>query len=723
MSDQFVFYEDNKDEFKMWQGLKGPYYTPYVDEDGNLSWTNNGGLTNPATVNIKGVPGTGLEIKGIVETVSALPATAASGDVYLVGSEPPYDGYLFADGGWTYIGVVGVGENGRGIASITKASTVGLVDTYTITYTDGINPTTFTVTNGADGAPGVGVPTGGTAGQVLAKASGTDYDTEWVNQSAGVDPATATPLMDGTGAVGSSAKYAREDHVHPVYDQLVRPNLLDNWYFVGGGSQLGDGIFPINSRGQTTYSGIGYTIDRLYAENSGCTTTLASTGLTLTATESGCVWIEKYMQAEALDILGKTITLSALLSDGTLGSTTGKITSTSGTVGLGEFRLNNVGFNVNLFWGSSSFQFLRITFHTATSITIAAVKLEIGDTQTLAHQENGTWVLNEIPNYEEQLLRCQTSTANSDDKYANQDVMTNYMVTNPNLLDNWYFVGGGSQQGGSQFPINQRGQTSYSGQSYGIDRWYGGNANLSVTVNQNNVTIANSDASNSRIYEQRIPKLYDGKTVTLTALLSDGTLVTGSGTFPATIGTYLTVTFGNHRMRAETKSSYSVFAFWIYKNSSISLVAVKLELGSTQTLAHQENGTWVLNEIPDYSEQLYRCCASTVDTGDTYANNPYFVPSVEILPLDDSLVSASTATIARYGKLRILNLAADMINSGTWQTVYTLSSTDRPQEQITSIAGGYGVQMSEVYVRNDGQIQINAIASGWLKTTAIWLVK
>lgn len=245
MSDQFVFYEDNKDEFKMWQGLKGPYYTPYVDEDGNLSWTNNGGLTNPATVNIKGVPGTGLEIKGIVETVSALPATAASGDVYLVGSEPPYDGYLFADGGWTYIGVVGVGENGRGIVSITKTSTVGLVDTYTIEYTDGINPTTFTVTNGAngqDGDPGVGVPTGGTAGQILAKASGTDYDTEWVNQSAGVDPATATPLMDGTGAVGSSAKYAREDHVHPS-DTAKQDALVSgtNIKTVNGASLLGSG--------------------------------------------------------------------------------------------------------------------------------------------------------------------------------------------------------------------------------------------------------------------------------------------------------------------------------------------------------------------------------------------------------------------------------------------------------------------------------------------------
>ena len=41
------------------------------------------------------------------------------------------------------------GDPGNGIVSITKTSTVGLVDTYTITYTDS-DPTTFTVTNGQD---------------------------------------------------------------------------------------------------------------------------------------------------------------------------------------------------------------------------------------------------------------------------------------------------------------------------------------------------------------------------------------------------------------------------------------------------------------------------------------------------------------------------------------------------------------------------------------------
>ena len=33
---------------------------------------------------------------------------------------------------------------------------------------------------------------------------------------------------------------------------LVRPNLLDNWYFAN----------PVNQRGQTSYTGTGYTVDR-----------------------------------------------------------------------------------------------------------------------------------------------------------------------------------------------------------------------------------------------------------------------------------------------------------------------------------------------------------------------------------------------------------------------------------------------------------------------------
>lgn len=47
------------------------------------------------------------------------------------------------------------GEDGRGIIDINKTSTNGLVDTYTITYTDGTT-STYTVTNGKDGTNGTG---------------------------------------------------------------------------------------------------------------------------------------------------------------------------------------------------------------------------------------------------------------------------------------------------------------------------------------------------------------------------------------------------------------------------------------------------------------------------------------------------------------------------------------------------------------------------------------
>lgn len=60
---------------------------------------------------------------------------------------------------------------------------------------------------GPPGSVGVGVPEGGTAAQVLAKASGTDYDTEWVDPSAGGGgaPTTADYLV-GTTQGGLSAE-------------------------------------------------------------------------------------------------------------------------------------------------------------------------------------------------------------------------------------------------------------------------------------------------------------------------------------------------------------------------------------------------------------------------------------------------------------------------------------------------------------------------------------
>ena len=170
-----------------------------------------------------GVGGGSYKIRDEYATLADLEAahpTGEAGDAYLVG-DPTHiyiwltDSQQYADGG---LFAAVPGEDGNGIVSIEKTSTSGLVDTYTITYTDG-NTDTFDVTNGAEGVGitdisktstvgnvdtytitlsngdtydftvtnGGGVPSGGTTGHVLAKKSDADGDVEWVDQTGGSD--------------------------------------------------------------------------------------------------------------------------------------------------------------------------------------------------------------------------------------------------------------------------------------------------------------------------------------------------------------------------------------------------------------------------------------------------------------------------------------------------------------------------------------------------------
>jgi hypothetical protein len=73
---------------------------------------------------------------------------------------------------------------------------------------------------GPQGTPGVGVPTGGSALQVLRKASGTDYDTEWASSGGGsVDLSSPDPIGDVTPNTGafttlSATGTATLPHIH-----------------------------------------------------------------------------------------------------------------------------------------------------------------------------------------------------------------------------------------------------------------------------------------------------------------------------------------------------------------------------------------------------------------------------------------------------------------------------------------------------------------------------
>lgn len=205
------------DEFRMWQGLVGPYYIPTI-EDGVLTWTNTGGLPNPNPINIIGAQGNGLYIGGIAETTGDLPETAENGVTWLVGSDEPYEGYVYLNGSWVDIGAVTPGPTGP------------------------------------QGIPGAGVPSGGTTGQVLQKASNTDYQTEWADPASGGDPpGTMLPLMDGTAAVGTARSYAREDHVHPQDSEIAELKT----------AILQSSAYAVTANGTTSHSLTGLTADHV----------------------------------------------------------------------------------------------------------------------------------------------------------------------------------------------------------------------------------------------------------------------------------------------------------------------------------------------------------------------------------------------------------------------------------------------------------------------------
>lgn len=223
MCDNFIIYEDNQNEFKMWQGLVGAHYTPYVDGAGNLSWTNNGGLPNPPTVN---VTGKGLTITGIVATTGDLPATANQFDTYLVGTADPYYAYMYYENAWVNIGAVGKGVKGdQGFSPIVTVTPI--TGGHQISITDEEDTDTFDVMDGADG---VGVPSGGQAGYVLAKATSADYDTEWIEVEAGGGTVQSVNevLPDQNGNITLTA-----DDIGTDATNISIQDALDDYVYVG----------------------------------------------------------------------------------------------------------------------------------------------------------------------------------------------------------------------------------------------------------------------------------------------------------------------------------------------------------------------------------------------------------------------------------------------------------------------------------------------------------
>lgn len=185
--------------------------------------------------------------------------------------------------------------------------------------------------------------------------------------------------------------------------------------------------------------------------------------------------------------------------------------------------------------------------------------------------------------------------------------------SNPNLLDNWYFAD----------PINQRGQAEYTGNGYGIDRWQdryvGGDGVKELT--DAGIHLKPGFATNGLVQIFETFKHLSGKTVTFSilALSVRGTLRAHIAGYDSS-DTYKTLKSDDLSapgilqltVTLPDMSDYLGFFVRIYNvnaGTDSVIAAVKLELGSQQTLAHQDAaGNWVLNDPPpNKALELAKC--------------------------------------------------------------------------------------------------------------------
>ena len=220
-------------------------------------------------------------------------------------------------------------------------------------------------------------------------------------------------------------------------------------------------------------------------------------------------------------------------------------------------------------------------------------------------------------------------------------IATKVQPCNRNLLDNWYFGN----------PVNQRDVSgTISSAGYFLDRWR--LVSGSVTISADGITLNGT--------MQQVLETAPVGTVTASALTQAGV--------GEVVPTY----------NSETKTVTVTAA-------GKKLVAVKLELGSQQTLAHQDSsGTWVLNELPDYGEELTKCMrylqvlAAPYDTSGNgvaigYANNTVdlWVPIPLVVPMRIS----PTPTIPTGGV-----------------SLFKVGKTSSDVKDIARVTGGWAMQ-------------------------------
>lgn len=251
-------------------------------------------------------------------------------------------------------------------------------------------------------------------------------------------------------------------------------------------------------------------------------------------------------------------------------------------------------------------------------------------------------------------IRGDTIPVSAGDSTLISEALTKIPTTsgggvNPNLLDNWYFGN----------PVNQRGLTEYTaGGAYTLDRWWA-QYDTTLSIVDGGIKIGGKwDVQ--QYFETTLPNA----TYTLSLLYKDKTgsdplrLIAGNRTDGDLAKTeskdasgILSVTFSTAKLNKVN------FGFTGSTDNSATIIAIKLELGDTQTLAHKENGVWVLNEIPDFGEQLRRCQRYFVRLTNAYGYGWTYSSSVAnfLVPLPTTLRANPVVKLTKNGEIQTIN--------------------------------------------------------------------
>lgn len=345
--------------------------------------------------------------------------------------------------------------------------------------------------------------------------------------------------------------------------------------------------FKYNGRNQNTYTPPAWTVDGWYSNFRSDTVVTIGNNITI----NGCASLYQPIQ----DYFSKTLTFSVKDGDGNIYSVTGTLPESSQNTNAPITSFTTPWGSIGLYT-STIFSNFTVAVITDSPASILATKLEIGPISTLA--------LDLEKEQDETLEQLRL------DMYDLDPGRPAYILTqNENLLDNWYFVGGGSQQGGGQFPINQRGQTSYTAGDYQycIDRWLQDGENVTFVDNGIKIEAQDTTDLDNKIY-QRIENVPHNVPLTFSAIIDNKLYIVQGMSLTRiqnTVSDFIEVEIG---VEIGDNNEYQ-YALIRNTQGSITIQAVKLEKGYLSTLARKdESGTWVLNDAPpNFQQELAKC--------------------------------------------------------------------------------------------------------------------